>query len=82
MVFENLLYCNRFLDNSPMTLPATSAPHALAGILDAILIGGENGIEAGLDYESQAFGLCFSTEDMREGTKAFLERRKPNFTGA
>ena len=61
---------------------AASAPHALAGILDAILIGGENGIEAGLDYESQAFGLCFSTEDMREGTKAFLERRKPNFTGA
>ncbi len=60
---------------------AASAPHALAGILDAILIGGECGIEAGLDYESQAFGLCFSTDDMREGTKAFLERRKPAFTG-
>jgi enoyl-CoA hydratase len=61
---------------------AASAPHALAGILDAILIGGECGIDASLDYESQAFGLCFSTEDMREGTKAFLERRKPSFTGA
>jgi len=60
---------------------AASAPQALAGILDAILIGGENGIEAGLDYESQAFGLCFSTEDMREGTTAFLERRKPSFSG-
>ncbi|MBS0590021.1 MAG: enoyl-CoA hydratase/isomerase family protein [Proteobacteria bacterium] len=60
---------------------AASAPHALRGILEAILIGGECGIEAGLDYESQAFGLVFSTEDMREGTKAFLERRKPNFNG-
>jgi enoyl-CoA hydratase len=60
---------------------AASAPQALAGILDAILVGGECGIEAGLDYESQAFGLCFSTEDMHEGTKAFLERRKPSFTG-
>ena len=59
---------------------AASAPHALAGILDTILVGGENGIEAGLDYEAQAFGLCFSTADMREGTQAFLERRKPMFS--
>jgi enoyl-CoA hydratase len=60
---------------------AASAPHALAGILDAILIGGETSIDAGLDYETQAFALCFSTADMREGTSAFLERRKPAFTG-
>jgi len=37
---------------------AASAPQALAGILDAILIGGEVGIDAGLDYETQAFALC------------------------
>jgi enoyl-CoA hydratase len=59
---------------------AASAPHALAGILDAILIGGECGIDAGLDYETQAFALCCSSADMREGTRAFLERRKPVFT--
>jgi enoyl-CoA hydratase len=64
------------------SLLATSAPHALAGILDAILTAGEGGIGAGLDYETQAFALCFSTTDMREGTQAFLERRKPVFTGA
>jgi len=61
---------------------AASAPHALRGVLEAILVGGELGIEAGLDYEAQAFGLCFSTNDMREGANAFLERRKPIFGGS
>jgi len=60
---------------------AASAPHALAGIMDAILLGGECGIDVGLDYESQAFAICAATADMREGTQAFLERRKPVFTG-
>ncbi len=60
---------------------AASAPHALRGILDALLIGSEGGLDIGLDYESTAFALCVSTEDMREGTRAFLERRKPTFTG-
>lgn len=60
---------------------AASAPHALRGILDATLIGSEGGLDVGLDYESTAFALCVSTDDMREGTRAFLERRKPVFTG-
>ena len=60
---------------------ATAAPQALRGILDAVLIGGDCGIEAGLDYETQAFAVCASTHDMREGTTAFLERRKPVFRG-
>jgi enoyl-CoA hydratase len=60
---------------------AASAPHALRGILDAIVLGGEGPIDLGLDYESQAFAVCTSTDDMREGTKAFLERRKAAFVG-
>ncbi len=60
---------------------AESAPHALRGILDATLIGGEAGIDVGLDYESTAFAVCVATEDMREGTRAFLDRRKPAFLG-
>lgn len=60
---------------------AASAPRAMAAILDAILVGGEGAIEQGLDYESTAFALCFSTDDMREGTRAFLERRKAQFSG-
>lgn len=60
---------------------ASSAPHALRGILDAVLLGSEAGIDVGLDYESNAFAVCAATEDMREGTSAFLERRKPTFKG-
>ena len=60
---------------------AMSAPLALRGTLDAVNVGGECGIEEGLQYETAQFGLMFSTEDMREGTTAFLERRKPEFQG-
>ncbi len=60
---------------------ANAAPHALRAILHSIIVGGECGLQQGLDYESQAFAVCFSTEDMREGTRAFLERRPPQFSG-
>jgi enoyl-CoA hydratase len=60
---------------------AAAAPLALRGILDAVIIGGECGLQQGLDYETQAFAVCASTDDMREGTRAFLERRKPEFSG-
>lgn len=58
---------------------AGAAPLALRGILDAIQVGGESAIEQGLEYETAQFGLLFSSEDMREGTRAFLERRPPLF---
>jgi len=60
---------------------ATAAPLALRGILDCVNTGGECAIEEGLAFESTQFGLVFATQDMREGTAAFLERRKPAFTG-
>jgi enoyl-CoA hydratase len=60
---------------------ANAAPLALRGMLDCVNIGGECGLEEGLEYESAQFGLIFSTQDMREGTGAFLERRKPAFVG-
>lgn len=60
---------------------AGAAPLALRGILDCVNVGGECGIEEGLEYESAQFGLMFATQDMREGTSAFLERRKADFTG-
>lgn len=60
---------------------AASAPLALRGVLDCVAVGGECGIEEGLEYETAQFGLMFATDDMREGTTAFLERRKPVFSG-
>ncbi len=60
---------------------ASSAPLALRGMLDCVNVGGECGIEEGLEYEAAQFGLVFSTDDMREGTSAFLEKRKPSFDG-
>jgi enoyl-CoA hydratase len=54
---------------------------AAAGILDAVLQGGETSIDQGLEFETQGFALAFSTEDMREGTCAFLEKRKAAFQG-
>jgi enoyl-CoA hydratase len=60
---------------------AASAPHAMAGILDAMNIGLDLPLEAGLAMETDRFALCCATEDMREGTSAFLEKRKPGFTG-
>jgi len=72
------------LEAATMTLArqlAGAAPLALRGILDCINTGGECGIEEGLAFEAAQFGLVFSTEDMREGTSAFLAKRPPEFRG-
>ncbi|WP_017460894.1 enoyl-CoA hydratase/isomerase family protein [Dyella ginsengisoli] len=60
---------------------AAAAPLAAAGILDAVLQGGETSLDQGLEFETQGFALMFSTEDMREGTRAFLDKRRPEFKG-
>ncbi|MBE2212025.1 MAG: enoyl-CoA hydratase/isomerase family protein [Xanthomonadaceae bacterium] len=60
---------------------ANAAPLALRAMIDCVNVGGECGIEEGLEYESAQFGLVFSTDDMREGTGAFLDKRKPAFKG-
>ena len=58
---------------------ASAAPLALRGVLDAVVLGGECGIEEGLQFETAQFALLFASEDMREGTDAFLAKRKPQF---
>ncbi|MCB1553718.1 MAG: enoyl-CoA hydratase/isomerase family protein [Xanthomonadales bacterium] len=57
------------------------APQALRGVIDAVVVGGESALPVGLEFETQAFAVAFATEDMREGTSAFLARRKPEFRG-
>ncbi|MEM1538724.1 MAG: enoyl-CoA hydratase-related protein [Candidatus Nezhaarchaeales archaeon] len=41
----------------------------------------ETSLKDGLDYEARLFGLLFTTEDAKEGLKAFLEKRKPTYKG-
>ena len=41
----------------------------------------EADLASGLDYESELFIYCFTTEDQKEGAKAFLEKRRPEFKG-
>ena len=80
----NRLVAPEALDEAVATLAeqlAAAAPLAAAGILDAILQGGETGIDQGLEFETQGFALAFATDDMREGTSAFLEKRKAQFKG-
>lgn len=60
---------------------SVAAPQALRAILDAVIVGGETALDAALEFETLSFSVVASTDDMREGTRAFLERRKPTFTG-
>jgi enoyl-CoA hydratase len=60
---------------------ASRSPIAIARALDAVLRGAAGSPEAGLQLEASLFGLSFATADMREGTRAFLEKRKPAFRG-
>ena len=46
---------------------------------ESINRGIETDIETGIAYEANIFGLCFATEDQKEGMAAFVEKRKPNF---
>ena len=50
-------------------------------IIDAVNQGLEMPFAEGAVFEATLFGLVAATEDMREGTRAFLEKRKPEFTG-
>jgi len=54
---------------------------AMRYILDAVASGLDMSFADGQDYEATLFGLAATTEDMREGTRAFLEKRKPTFQG-
>lgn len=69
-----------------LTIIQSKAPVAVGKIIECVNVAtvsdsaytnGKNGY----DKEVEAFGDCFVTEDMKEGTSAFLEKRKANFKG-
>ena len=55
---------------------------AIRYAMDAAIRGLETDLTQGLEREAGHFGLLAATKDMHEGLKAFLEKRKPTFTGA
>jgi enoyl-CoA hydratase len=60
---------------------AANAPYAVRLAMEAIARGSDMSQQEGLAFEAALFGLCCSTPDMREGTRAFLEKRAPQFSG-
>ncbi len=59
-----------------------NGPLALAMATEAVLRGGEVSQEEGLRIECDLFGIISSTQDMREGLTAFLEKRKASYKGS
>jgi enoyl-CoA hydratase len=60
---------------------ATKAPLALRLAKESVQAAFETSLEEGLERERKNFFLLFATEDMREGTRAFIEKRPANFQG-
>jgi enoyl-CoA hydratase len=59
-----------------------NGPLAIRACLELVDAGLDMGVDQALGLEASWFGLLSATADMREGTRAFLEKRKPVFTGA
>jgi enoyl-CoA hydratase len=60
---------------------ASLAPLAIRACLEAVTRGAELPLAEGLALESRLFADLFATDDVREGTSAFLEKRTPAFKG-
>ena len=64
---------------SILQLANSKAPIAVSKCIKAV--NHFNNDIKGYEVENIGFGECFDTQDMKEGAKAFIEKRKPNFTG-
>jgi enoyl-CoA hydratase len=60
---------------------ASRGPLAVAAAKRVLRTGADAGLAQGLALEAEAFGLVFASDDMREGTRAFLEKRPAQFKG-
>lgn len=81
----NKVVASEALMDEALALAATIASKARLAVRyakEAINRGIETDIETGIAVEASLFGLCFATADQKEGMAAFLQKRKPDFTGA
>jgi len=67
--------------NEVLTQIKSKSPLILKLAKQAVNKAFETDLLTGLDYESELFVYCFTTEDQKEGARAFLEKRKPEFKG-
>jgi len=72
LISEAEAMAQRIMKNGPMAVKYT---------MDAVHRGLEMSLSEGIFYEANLFGLVCSTDDMKEGTKAFLEKREAKFKG-
>lgn len=86
---ERLGLVNRVVEAADLLTEAKSiaqdiaelAPLAIRACLESVRVGLELPLDEGLAVEARLFATLFETADMREGTRAFLEKRKPVFRG-
>ncbi|PWR21641.1 enoyl-CoA hydratase/isomerase family protein [Zavarzinia compransoris] len=60
---------------------AEKAPLALGAAKASVNVGAEAGFDVALEYELQEFVRLFTSHDQKEGMRAFLEKRKPDYQG-
>ena len=57
------------------------SPIAIRLAKESVLKAFDSGLQEGLYFERKNFYMCFASNDQKEGMKAFVEKRKPDFTG-
>ncbi len=80
---NKVLPAGQLMDEARKMLHKINArgPLAVQYCIEAVHHGLNSSLETGLEIEANYFGMAFASDDMREGTTAFIEKRKAHFKG-